>query len=76
MSIDYDLSHFCDLAENGEMPGASSGAKAAAVLARAAYVDYLRLDGRARRGFCLWLDCCEGHPEHSRDVLEGWGYEF
>jgi hypothetical protein len=76
MSKDYDLSHFCDLAANGICPGASSGAQAASILARVAYVEYLRLDAAARRGFSEWLVCMAADPSHCRDLMEGWGYEF
>ena len=76
MSKDYDLSHFCDLAEHGNDKGCSTGEYAAASLAKAAYDDYLLLDQAARRGFRAWLICVEESPTDCRDQMEGWGYEF
>ncbi len=76
MSKDYDLSHFCDLAENGQRQGCSSGEYAAYRLALAAYQQYTVFDSAARRGFRLWLDAMDESPSHCRDVMEGWGYEF
>ncbi len=76
MSKDYDLSHFCDLAEHGQCAGSSAGERAAAVLARAAYEQFLLLDGPARRGFVEWLVDVSAAPMSCRELMEEWGYEF
>lgn len=64
------LNYFTRLAQNGELPGASGGAVAAAQLAKAVLENVSPLDFKAVEGLYLFIALAKHDYPRARDMIE------
>ena len=72
LSVSPALQHFLELVQSGRFEGASSGARGARILARAALDAMPVLGSQAVQGLAEFLVVCKTAPTTARDLAQLW----